>query len=202
MRSLNTQSFVPIKTIKNGIIIRDDGVLCSIVLVSTLNFGLKSKTERAAILYQFQNLLNSLEVGTQILIQSRRLNIKPYTQYLEQLYKNQEIDLLKLQTREYIRFIKNFTNNNEIMSKQFFVIVTYHPAISNTRFNLFGKKTAAETDESFEKNRYQLQQRVSFVQNNIRSLGLKTIQLGTEEVTELIYKTFNPGETQPVPKIN
>ena len=64
------------------------------------------------------------------------------------------------------------------------------------------KRAAAETDESFEKNRYQLQQRVSFVQNNIRSLGLKTIQLGTEEVTELIYKTFNPGETQPVPKIN
>ena len=75
-------------------------MLC--LLVSSVNFNLKSEDERQAILYQFQSILNSLEVGIQILVQSRRLNIKPYLQYLEEVYEKQTIELLRLQTREYI----------------------------------------------------------------------------------------------------
>ena len=198
-----TQSFVPLKDIQNGIIIRDDGVLCAVVLVSSLNFNLKSEDERNAILYQFQSLLNSLEVGVQVLIQSRRLNIKPYLQYLEEVYEKQDIDLLRLQTREYINFIADFTERNEIMTKQFFIVVSYSPGSSNALGGLpfFGKQKSASKEQSSEEHITQLMQRVSFIQNNIRALGLRAVQLGTEEVTELLYKTFNPGDTQAIPSV-
>lgn len=128
------------KDINNGIVTRDDGVLCAIILVSALNFNLKSETERKAILYQFQSLLNSLEVGIEILIQSRKLNIKPYLQFLHGLQQKQNNELLRLQTREYINFIKDFTDNNEIMTKQFFVVVTYSPVPTPTSGLSFLKK--------------------------------------------------------------
>ena len=54
MKSSTTQSFVPIKEIRDGIIIREDGVLCAVLLVSSMNFELKSEVERNAILFQFQ----------------------------------------------------------------------------------------------------------------------------------------------------
>ena len=65
MSNTTTQSFVPIKEIQSGIIVRDDGVLCGVIMVTAINFELKSETERNAILYQFQSLLNSLEVSIQ-----------------------------------------------------------------------------------------------------------------------------------------
>lgn len=201
MSTNTTQSFVPIKEIKDGIIIRDDGVLCAVILVSTLNFSLKSQDEREAILYQFQSLLNSLEVGIQILIQSRRLNIAPYIKYLKELYLKQDIELLKLQTREYISFIEEFTELNKIMTKQFFIVIPYSP-ITTTKNNLsFFKKNPSIRQKAFEENKSQLLQRLSFVQNNIRSLGLRAVQLGTEEVIELLYQTFNPGDTQTPPSL-
>jgi hypothetical protein len=38
-------------------------------------------------------------------------------------------DLLKIQTQEYIGFVKNFTETTNIMTKSFFVVVPYSPAI-------------------------------------------------------------------------
>ena len=197
-----TQSFVPLKDIQNGIITRDDGVLCAVLLVSSVNFNLKSEDERQAILYQFQSILNSLEVGVQIVVQSRRLNIKPYLQYLEEVYEKQTIELLRLQTREYINFIADFTERNEIMTKQFFVVVSYSPVSSSglaSGLPFLGKKESSSNEKVVEEYVTQLLQRVSFIQNNIRALGLRAVQLGTEEVTELLYKTFNPGDTQIPP---
>lgn len=202
MSSSTTQSFVPLKDVQNGIVTRDDGVLCAVLLVSSLNFNLKSEDERKAILYQFQSMLNSLEVGIQILVQSRRLNIKPYLQYLEGVYEKQSIELLRLQTREYINFIADFTERNEIMTKQFFVIVTYSPVSAGglTELPFLGKKKTDADQKTNEEYITQLLQRVSFIQNNVRALGLRAVQLGTEEVTELLYKTFNPGDTQSIPE--
>lgn len=197
-----TQSFVPLQDVQNGIITRDDGVLCAVLLVSSVNFNLKSEDERQAILYQFQSILNSLEVGVQIIVQSRRLNIKPYLQYLEEVYEKQTIELLRLQTREYINFIADFTERNEIMTKQFFVVVSYSPVSSGGLAGglpFLGKKEASSEQKVTEEHVTQLLQRVSFIQNNIRALGLRAVQLGTEEVTELLYKTFNPGDTQTPP---
>ena len=197
-----TQSFVPLKDIQNGVITRDDGVLCAVLLVSSVNFNLKSEDERQAILYQFQSILNSLEVGIQIVVQSRRLNIKPYLQYLEEVYEKQTIELLRLQTREYINFIADFTERNEIMTKQFFVVVSYAPVASGgvaAGLPFFSKKEGSSDQKVAEEQITQLLQRVSFIQNNIRALGLRAVQLGTEEVTELLYKTFNPGDTQTPP---
>ena len=202
MSDNTTQSFVPVREIREGIIVRNDGVLCAIILVSSLNFSLKSRVEREAILFQFQSLLNSLEVGIQVLIQSRRLNIKAYLEFLNTVYEGQQNELLRLQTREYINFIRDFTEKNEIMTKQFFIVVTYSPLEFKSSSVPFFKKNTDQEEKRFEENQSQLLQRISFIQNNIRSLGLRAVQLGTEEVTELLYQTFNPGDTQIPPSVS
>jgi len=106
-----TQEFVPIKEIRQGIVILKDNSLRSVVIASSLNFALKSADEQQSILYQFQNFLNSLDFSVQIFIQSRKLDIRPYIALLEGRVKEQVSDLMKIQTREYIEFIKKFTGN-------------------------------------------------------------------------------------------
>ncbi len=197
-----TQDFVPIREVRDGIAILKDGSMRAIVLASSLNFSLKSDEERQAIILQFQDFLNSLDFAVQISVQSRRLDIRPYIALLEQRYKEQTNDLMKIQTREYIDFIKKFTESTNIMTKSFFVVVAYDPAMINLKGSggLFGKKSAIEEQKdkqaSFEENRTQLEQRVSSVEQGLVRCGIRVIRLGTEEVIELFYKIFNPGDTE------
>ena len=197
-----TQEFVPIREVRDGVVILKDGSLRAILLTSSMNFALKSEDEQKAVIFQFQNFLNSLDFSVQIFIQSRKLDIRPYIALLEERYKEQSGDLLKIQTREYINFIKSFTESTNIMTKSFFVVIPYNPAIiSSTRNPLQGilqKRSAQETTAmntaSFEENRTQLEQRVGVVEQGLSSAGIRVVQLGTEEVIELFYKIFNPGE--------
>src|ERR1035437_3716475 len=120
-----TQEFVPIKEARDGIIVLKDGSLRALVLASSVNLSLKSADEQRATILQFQNFLNTLDFSTQISIQSRKLDIRPYLLLLENRMKVQNEPLLKLQTKEYIEFIKNFTESVSIMTKNFFVVVPY-----------------------------------------------------------------------------
>lgn len=202
-----TQEFVPIKEIRQGVIVLKDDSMRAIVMASSLNFALKSADEQQSIIMQFQNFLNSLDFSVQIFIQSRRLDIRPYIALLENRLKEQVSDLLKIQTREYIAFVKNFTENQNIMTKTFFIVVPYSPAMINAggMADILGKKkTAAENAEkktaSFEEHRSQLEQRVGVVTQGLVRCGIRTVELGTEEIVELFYKIFNPGDTEkPIP---
>lgn len=201
--SKTTQDFVPIKEIRQGVVILKDGSLRTVVMVSSLNFALKSADEQQSIIMQFQNFLNSLDFSIQIFIQSRKLDIRPYIALLEGRLKDQVGDLIKIQTREYIGFIKNFTENSNIMTKTFFVVVPYTPASIKTSggvAGVFGGNKSNDTQEkkleNFEEHRSQLEERSSVVEQGLARCGIRTVQLGTEEIVELFYKIFNPGDTE------
>ncbi|MDP2648765.1 MAG: hypothetical protein Q8P19_02590 [bacterium] len=203
----STQEFVPISEVRDGIAILKDGSLRAILLASSLNFALKSEDEQTAFIVQFQNFLNSLDFSVQIFVQSRMLDIRPYVATLEAAYKEQLDDLMRIQIREYIEFVKSFTEAANIMTKNFFVVVPFSPTINVTKKGPmallpFGKKetTTAESNRTFEENASQLEQRISIVQQGLTRTGVRTVQLGTEEVIELLYKLFNPGEEgKPIP---
>lgn len=205
-----TQEFVPIKEVRDGVVILLDGSMRAVVLASSLNFSLKSDDERGAITMQFQDFLNSLDFPVEITIQSRRLDIRPYVALLEEQYKEQLNDLMKIQTREYIDFIQKFTESTNIMTKSFFIIIPYDPAIINISGGVtgkfFNKKTGDEAAKAkqttFEENRSQLEQRVSVVEQGLVRCGIRVARLGTEEVIELFYKIFNPGESEKPIKIS
>jgi hypothetical protein len=204
-KSSPTQEFVPIQEIRDGVLMISETQMRAVLICSSLNLSLKSTDEQAAIIGGFQTFLNSLEFPCQISVQSRRLDIRPYIALLEDRAKNVTEDLLKVQIREYMEFIKDFTDKRNIMTKNFFVIVPYDmPLISGTGAVggklPFGKKTASAEDrklqiEHFEEARSQLEQRISVVSQGLTRVGVRVARLGTEEIVELFYKLFNPGET-------
>lgn len=195
------QLFVPIKEIRDGIIITPDNELRGLLIASSVNLSLKSQDEQQGIFIQFQNYLNSLDFETQIVVQSRRLDIRPYINLLENRSKNVIGDLLKVQIKEYIQFIKTFTDSTNIMTKSFFVVVPYTPPLNKNSSPLeffSSKSTIDKTKDAvalFEENRSQLEQRISVVKQGLERVGVRSTQLGTEEIVELLYKLFNPGET-------
>jgi type IV secretory pathway VirB4 component len=200
-----TQEFVPIQEVRDGVVLLKDGGMRGILLASSLNFSLKSDDERSAILMQFQDFLNSLDFSIEIVIQSRRLDIRPYIALLEEQERKQMNSLLKIQTKEYIEFIRNFTESTNIMTKNFFIVVPYTPPVLNqssasgitSAFGIGNKKSAANAENaSFEEARTQLEQRLTIVEQGLIRTGVRIARLGTEEAIELFYKAFNPGEAE------
>ena len=208
-----TQDFIPVKEIRDGIVVLEDGSLRAILLASAINVALKSADEQQAMIMQFQGFLNSVEFPIQISVQSRRYDIKPYLLTLERRIEQQEEELLRLQTREYIEFIKWFTDSVNIMSKKFYVVVPYTgSAFSSGKgsgggllSSLFGgkKKNSFSQDSArFEEQRSQLEQRVAIIKSGLGRFGVRSEQLNTEQAMEVFYNMFNPGEShRNIPKL-
>lgn len=214
VKSKPAQDLVPIKEVRDGVVVLKDGGMRMVLMVSTLNFALKSEDEQGAILLQFQSFLNSLDFSTQIFIQSRRLDIKPYLATLDARLKEKLNDLMRIQIEEYIQFIRAFTESTNIMTKTFFVVVPYAPsgtaqsASSGGLFGILGGEKKVEIEKGaggdvarFEEARSQLEQRANVVKQGLIRTGVRAVPLGTEELIELYYKMFNPGDTEKPLKV-
>ncbi len=194
-----SQDFVTIKDIKDGVVILKSGQMCSVLLASSINFALKSSDEQQAILHNFQSFLNTLDFSLQIYIQSRRLNIEPYLSLLATREDQQDNDLMRIQLREYIEFIRSFTEEVDVMSKNFFLVIPYTPSPVNltrgiTNFFTPGKQKAAPADLQFDVQRIQLEQRVAIVEQGLSRVGVRTIKLKNEDLVELYYHIYNPTD--------
>ncbi len=206
-RSATSQEFLPIKEIRDGIVMLKDGGLRMVLLVTSLNFALKGADEQQALLLQFQSFLNATDFSLQFFVESRRLDIKPYLATLDERLHLETNDLIRIQITEYRNFIKSLTENSDIMNKLFFVVVPYTPPIFEAKKGLLknllpgGRSSASQQNQrdtatsNFNEQRTQLEQRVEVVRSGLESLGLKSEVLGTEELVELYFKMFNPGES-------
>jgi len=193
-----SQDFVPIQEVRDGVMVLKDGGLRAVLMASSVNFALKSEDEKTGFIFQFQNFLNSLDFTTQIYIQSRDLDIRPYIQTLEERYAQTADDLMRIQIKEYMTFVQRFVESANIMTKQFFVVVPFNPTIlsldKGVLGGLFGGNKKVKTQNTFEENLTQLDQRIAIVQQGLIRAGIRSVQLNTEEIIELFYKIFNPGE--------
>ena len=197
-----TQSFVPVREVRNGVIILKNDGYRGVLMCSSLNFSLKSEDEQRAIVGGFQSFLNTLDFTVQIVVHSRKMDIRPYLGLLEERVAQQQSELMRIQVREYIQFIKGFMDTVDVMTKLFYVVVPYAPAIASGVVNSlpFGKKK--EANDVFEEDRVQLQQRMALVEAGLEASGIRAVSLGTEEVIELLYRSFNVGELESPIRFN
>lgn len=196
----STQKYVDVDEIKDGVIVLKNGSLRSILLVSSINFDLKSTDEQDAIILQYQAFLNSLDFPLQVMIGSRRLNIDPYIDFLGEKERVQPNELLRLQIAEYQNFIKNLTEVSNIMTKSFYITVPFSP-VESKEGGFFSKISAMlsphqeimKKRETFETYKNQLWQRVDHVISGLSGIGLKIVPLETQEIIELLYNSYNPN---------
>lgn len=195
-----TQDFVSIRDIKDNVVMQKNGQMHMVLLASSVNFALKSLDEQKAILLQFQQFLNTLDFTLQIYIQSRRLNIEPYLNLLSGMEAGQDNDLMRVQLREYMEFIRTFTQDVDVMSKSFFVVVPYTPTKLNlakgitSLFTPGQNRSSLPSDTQFEEHRIQLEQRVGMVTEGLARVGVRTITLQKDDLVELYYHLYNPGD--------
>jgi len=195
----STQDFLEIDQIREGVIILKNKALRGVMMVSSINFALKSDEEQRAIIAQFQDFLNSLDFSVQIIIQSRKLNITGYLDKLKELENKQPNDLLRVQVQGYRQFISELVSAGTIMAKTFFVVIpfTILEAEGTSATQLIkGKGVPALTEERFQMIKQQLWQRMEFVALGLRRCGLQAIPLTTPELIELFWSLHHPKQAE------
>lgn len=190
----STQQYVPIESIKEGVVSMKDGSLRSVILVSSINFALKNEDEKNSIIFSYQSFINSLSFPIQIMIRSRKLHLDKYLTDVAKTAENQTNELLKLQTVEYLSFVEELLEYANIMEKRFFLVIPYYPGgIEKVSFikKIFNPVAVPVTND-FETAKMELNQRVDHVISGLSSVGLRCVALETEELIELYYSVYNP----------
>lgn len=207
----STQRYLEVQGIRDDVAILKDGTLRAVILVSSINFDLKSEQEQNAIIQSYTQFLNTLDFPLQIVIQSRKFDIDDYLERLKTIEKGQQNELLRLQTAEYRQYIAELVELADLMSKRFYIVVPY---AQNERkhTNWFRKFTELLTpasilvlkQEQFQEYKSELFKRVDRIIDGLGAVGgLKSVVLDTQGLIELYYSTYNPqtGEQQPLAKV-
>lgn len=192
------QNILPVDTIRDDTVILKVGGLRAVLLCSSINFALKSADEQKAVVSNFQQFLNALDFSLQILIQSRKVNMKNYLVELNDLATSQPNELLRLQIKDYISFIGALTEGTNVMTKNFFVVVPFSPYEAKPKEGTGGilsvfqrKKVGAMNEEDFKHYKNQLWQRLEYVAAGLGSFGVQAQPLKTQELIELFWSTYN-----------
>lgn len=195
----STQKYLEIAEIRDDAVVLKNGNLRAVIMVSSINFALKSEEEQNAIIAGYISFLNSINSPLQIIVHSRQLDLDAYIEELKKVEKAQTNDLLRLQTAEYRSFISELVELGDIMTKKFYIVVPYDPYTSKRRS--FWSRTGevlspvsymSLNQKTFEKRKRDLFVTVERVLSGISSMGLRGTILDTQSLIELYYNTYNP----------
>ncbi len=207
-----TQQFLEIQDIREGVLLLKNNQIRGVLMVSSINFALKSEDEQTAIIYAFQSFLNSLDFSCQIVIQSRNINITPYLDSLKDLEERQPNELLREQTKSYREFIKNMVVGDTVMTKNFYVVVPYNLMEvfgmkgAGKQFNFLKQFSGGQNgpggtpqpmkDDDFQRCKTQLWQRMEYLAMGLRRCGLEAMPLTTPELIELFWAIHHPEQAE------
>lgn len=199
----STQKYLTISEIKDDTVIMKDGTLRAVLLVSSINFALKSEAEQEAIISGYMSFLNSLDTPLQISIQSRQLNLDEYIESIKKVEKEQTNELLKLQTAEYRQYVSELVELGDIMTKRFYVVISFSEG-SNKKRGFWTRTRDVVSPSSyidinqkqFIKKQKDLFLLVDKVLSGLSSMGLRASILDTQSLIELYYSTYNPSLSQ------
>ncbi|KKW33013.1 MAG: hypothetical protein UY76_C0011G0009 [Candidatus Uhrbacteria bacterium GW2011_GWA2_52_8d] len=207
----STEKYLDIAEIRDDLVLLKDGTVRAVLLVSSINFALKSTDEQEAIIQAYMTFLNSLEYPIQIVIQSRRMNVDAYMNRLREQERTIQNDLLRAQIAEYSGFVMELIELGQIMQKMFYVVVPYDP-LTNKKKNFWTRLTEAISPASVANlNKKQLldrieqvSRRVEIVQGQLNSMGISSARLDTQGLIELYYNVYNPNlfDTEKLTDVN
>jgi len=197
MNKEKPQINLPVAGIEEGVVILKDGSLAVILKALPINFDLKNETEQNSIIAKYQGFLNSLDFPIQIVIKSQRLDLEPYLISLERQTKTLDNELLQIHSQDYINFMRSLVSVANIMSKKYFVVLTYKNATvqgaSSGMLSLFKKQSAPTLSRSnFNRYRNELNTRANVIAGGLSQLGVRIEALNTQQLIEVFYGIYNP----------
>ena len=202
----STQEHLEVRDILDDLVITKSGSVALIIQTSAINFDLLAEYEQDGKVYAFAGLLNSLNFHIQILIRTRRVDISNYVDYLKKQEKDSMSEGLKKQLQIYTEFIQNLIVQNDVLDKNFFIVIPFNPAGEVPMSKIIqSKKTREEMEQHMQMKQEQLIEKAKIflipkrdhILKQLGRMGLFGHQLTTKELITEFYTIYNPEEEIP-----
>lgn len=199
----STQEHLEVRDIVDDFVITKSGSVAMVIQTSAINFDLLAEYEQDGKIYAFAGLLNSLNFHIQILIRTRRIDISNYVNYLKNQENSSMSDGLKNQLKIYTEFIQNLIVQNDVLDKNFFIVIPYNPAGEVPGSGLLRSKKTKDEIEKYqlmkqeqllEKAKIFLFPKRDHVLKQLGRMGLFGHQLTSKELIAEFYTIYNPDE--------
>lgn len=152
--------FLGFKDIKDDVIINSKDKKIAVLKIRPINFTIKPKDERDAILASFQKFLNSLDFPTQILMNTESVELKKYLDSLKSRISEKTFEDL---FDKYKKHLETTVSSNKIMNRVFYIVI---PEASD------------------------IQIQVDICLDRLRALNLKASRLNTSDLRKLLITFF------------
>lgn len=191
------QDHLPIADITNDILVYKDGGAALVMESTSLNFGLLSEKEQAAVIAAYAAMINSLSFSVQIVVRTQRKDISSYINFLDEQAKKLTHPLLQKLMQEYKGFIVESVKKKNVLGKRFFVVLYLSPlelGVGKSVASLTKRKGPLPFPKSYviKKAKITLYPRRDHLIRQAGRLGIKFRQLTTAELINLFYTVYNP----------
>src|SRR3990172_2150030 len=123
----STQDKIPIAEIIHDIVLFKDGGAALIIESTSLNFGLLNELEQDAVIASYAGLLNSFNFPVQIVVRSQRKDISIYMNFLNEAQSKINNPKLIHIMEDYKNFIAEAIKKKNVLSKKFYIVVSFSP---------------------------------------------------------------------------
>lgn len=121
----STEGWLPVRDIRNGVVLLRDGRFIKIVEVLPVNFLLKSPAEQANIIFYYAAYLKIAPDRLQICIQTQSPDISAYTQRMRECQQREENEKCREMNEDTIREVKYLAG--ESTHKRLFLVYQLEP---------------------------------------------------------------------------
>jgi hypothetical protein len=193
-----SQNHLPVADITNDVVLYKDGGAALVMESTSLNFGLLSEKEQAAVIAAYAAMINSLTFSIQIVVKTQRKDISSYLMYIDERAKQITHPLLQKLMAGYKGFIMDSVKKKNVLGKRFFVVLYLSPlelGVGKSIAAITSKKgTALPFTKSYviKKAKITLYPRRDHLARQAGRLGIKFRQLPTSELIDLFYSIYNP----------
>lgn len=187
-----TQKFTEVVDIIDNVVVLGSGNACMVIEVTANNFSLLSQQEQESRIYSYAALLNSITFPIQILIRNKRIDISSYLKELEAAQKNTKNELLSSHIQLYTAFIKEMVKVNVVLSKSFYVVLSYSALESGVGgLTKTGKKGQAQIQAFGDAAKKVLQGKAASLVSELQKFATSAAVLEKEDLIKLFYDIYN-----------
>ena len=185
-----TQDFTEIVDISDDVVFLKGGNACMISEVSSVNFFLLSTDEQNARIYGYVSLLNSLSSYIQVLILSRRVDMRNYMKLLDDKISAVKNPKIAEQLGLYRDFIRDLVKGEGLLDKKVYIVIPFTQLELGpmTATQGQGKQKALSLNERIKSG---LISKRNNVMTQVERMGLTYRPLGTNELIKLFYEIYN-----------
>lgn len=177
----STQNIIPIEKIKEkGIIKLKNGKYIKIIKVFPINYELKSDLEKKTILNSYKAFLKICNFNMQILIQSKKENLKKHLFILEQEKNKNTTEKNDNLYKAHINYMKKINSENCSSSKNFYIIVHQNDELKENPNKEIEKIIIENLNEKYFK-----------IKENLSKCGNFIYEIEKTETIDIFYSFFN-----------